>query len=184
MPHRTVLLEQLRAYQPEDEGENRMRSEMMAFVKRESACFERSTSVGHMTGSAWVVDWKAGRVVLLHHARLGKWLQPGGHADGDGDLERVARREVMEETGLDDLILLGSGIFDVDIHEIPARASEPAHLHYDVRLAFGADANNVLRSSSESVALEWMPLAKVSDFSQEESILRMLRKTSTLPPFY
>ncbi len=131
---------------------------------------------GHLTGSAWVVDESGGRVLLLHHGKLNRWLQPGGHADGDFDLARVALRETQEESGLTRLQLIDSEIFDLDIHEIPARGAEPAHLHFDVRYLIRADSSEELVLSDESHALAWIELVNLERYTTEESVHRMARK--------
>ncbi len=114
---------------------------------------------------------------MLHHAKLNKWLQPGGHADGDENLLRVAQKELDEETGLTEYKLISESIFDLDIHDIPERIGVPAHQHYDVRFVFGASRSSMTVKNHESNALEWVDLAKVPD---ELSLQRMVTKTSLL----
>jgi 8-oxo-dGTP pyrophosphatase MutT (NUDIX family) len=132
---------------------------------------------GHVTGSAWVVSGDGTAVVLLHHGKLGRWLQPGGHADGDSDIVRVALREAREETSLQSLRLGGRAILDVDVHAIPARGAESAHLHYDVRFLFFADRVEDPVPSDESHGALWLALDDARRLAPEESILRMIRKT-------
>lgn len=148
----------------------------LAFVDAHVGCFERSLSLGHVTGSAWVVDAAGERVLLTHHRKLDIWVQLGGHADGDSDIFAVARREALEESGLPGLTALGDGIFDLDIHPIPARRSEPAHEHFDVRFAFRAPAGAAYRVSDESHDLAWVPVAALGRYTREHSMLRMARK--------
>jgi 8-oxo-dGTP pyrophosphatase MutT (NUDIX family) len=114
---------------------------------------------------------------LTHHFKLDRWLQLGGHADGDTDILRVAMREAHEESGLDDIKPLSQGIFDVDVHPIPARDTEPRHLHYDVRFLLEADANAPLVISSESKDLAWIPLMDIARITTERSIARMVAKS-------
>src|SRR5437899_1557771 len=95
--------------------------------------YHRDHLPGHITGSSWIVNEDFTKVLLILHAKLGRWLQPGGHADGDEHVLNVAMREAEEETGLSKLTLLGPGIFDLDVHPIPARKDFAAHDHYDVR---------------------------------------------------
>ena len=156
--HRRALLELLAAHRPVDARELEALQATTGFVAANRDCFERSLLAGHVTGSAWVVSDDGGCVVLLHHGKLGRWLQPGGHADGDSDVARVASREAREETSLRSLRIDGRGIFDVDVHEIPARGSEPAHLHYDVRFLFRADRAESPVPSAESYAGRWLRL--------------------------
>jgi len=137
---------------------------------------ERSLSFGHLTGSAWLVDAAGTRVLLTHHRKLDRWLQLGGHADGDVDLARVALREAEEESGLRDLVVEAE-IFDLDRHEIPARGDEPAHWHYDVRHVVRALGGEDFVVSDESHALGWCDIAALAvDESTDASLRRMARK--------
>jgi 8-oxo-dGTP pyrophosphatase MutT (NUDIX family) len=146
------------------------------FASGHADCCERTCEPGHFTGSAWVVSVDGERALLLHHRKLGRWLQPGGHADGDGDLASVALREAEEETGLTGLRIEG-GVFDLDRHLIPARGNEPAHYHYDVRFVVKAGASEDFIVSEESHALKWLPVAEIAaDSRADESVRRMARK--------
>ncbi len=115
--------------------------------------------------------------LLTHHLKLEKWLQLGGHADGESDLLDVAAREAGEESGLASLRPLHRAIFDVDRHLIPARDAAPAHDHYDLRFIFEADGRERVIVSTESKALAWIELARVAALNPEESMARMVRKT-------
>ncbi len=158
-----------------------MRGRLVAFVAAHgAAAFARSLHVGHLTASAWVVDPARTRALLTHHRKLGRWLQLGGHADGDPDLRRAALREAREESGLRSLRLAQAGIYDLDVHPIPARPGEPAHDHYDVRFALEADPAEPLVVSAESKGLAWVPLAALADYGADESVLRLARKTAAL----
>lgn len=151
--------------------------ETLRFVGAEPRCAERSLAVGHLTGSAWIVDAARTRTLLTHHCKLEKWLQLGGHADGDLDLARVAMREAQEESGLARLRLVSPALFDVDRHWIPARKSEPGHWHYDLRFMIEGDPIEPLVITSESKDLAWVEIARMAEFNPEESMMRMARKT-------
>ena len=146
------------------------------FLLKSSRAFERSHVAGHFTGSAWLVSADGERVLLMHHRKLGRWLQPGGHADGDADLARVALREAQEETGVIGLSIEGE-IFDIDRHHIPARASEPDHWHYDVRYVIRAGEDERVIINPESHALAWRAVTEVAvDTSLDISLRRMAGK--------
>ncbi|NWF85950.1 MAG: NUDIX hydrolase [Bryobacteraceae bacterium] len=175
---RKDLLERLKSHLPADEHEAAMLKRILGFVTRHEECFQRSLLSGHVTASAWVVDLERTHALLTHHAKLGKWLQMGGHCDGDSDVLKVALREVEEESGLTALQpLLGGAVFDVDAHEIPARGAEPAHIHYDIRFLFEADRLAPLRISGESHDLRWVAFEEIPLLNTDESVLRMLRKS-------
>jgi 8-oxo-dGTP pyrophosphatase MutT (NUDIX family) len=177
---RARLLADLAAYAPSGAREREMADRVSAFVARHERCFERELLEGHVTGSAWIVDPAGRSALLMHHRKLGKWLQPGGHADGDPDIRGVALREAVEETGLRTLRLARPGIYDVDVHDIPARGAEPAHAHYDVRFAFFADRADAPQTNAESHAVRWVPLAEIDALGIDDSVRRLVEKTLTL----
>jgi 8-oxo-dGTP pyrophosphatase MutT (NUDIX family) len=139
-------------------------------------CFERTHLPGHITGSAWIVDRNRTQTLLVHHAKLNKWVQPGGHADGDENILRVALREAEEETGLKNLTVITSVPFDVDIHTIPQRKNFPEHLHFDIRFLIEASRDEQIIVSEESHDVKWIPLRSLEDYTIERSVLRMKEK--------
>jgi 8-oxo-dGTP pyrophosphatase MutT (NUDIX family) len=160
-----------------DAGEAAMTAVTLAFVREHPDCLERTCAPGHLTGSAWIVSPDRRRTLLTHHRKLGKWLQLGGHADGDRDLLEVARREAWEESGLRSLRVVDAGIFDLDRHWIPPRKADPGHHHYDLRFLLEADPAEPLVISAESKDLAWVEVASVAAHNPEESMARMVRKT-------
>jgi 8-oxo-dGTP pyrophosphatase MutT (NUDIX family) len=176
------LLDELRAYHPCDDRERSMRERFVAFLETHGgAAFERALAIGHVTASAWIVDPARARAVLLHHRKLDRWLQLGGHVDGDPDVRRAALREAREESGLRTLRLVTENIYDVDVHAIPARAAEAAHEHFDVRFALEADPREPLRGNEESRDIRWIALADLADYAVDDSVRRLAAKTGTLP---
>jgi 8-oxo-dGTP pyrophosphatase MutT (NUDIX family) len=177
--HRTAVLRLLRAHQKAaiEPPEAAMATEIIRFVEAHTDCLLRTCAPGHLTGSAWIIDAPRRRVLLTHHRKLNKWLQPGGHADGDSDLLAVALREAREETGLTRFTLVSSAVFDVDRHWIPPRGATPGHWHHDLRFLIEADPAEPLVISDESHDLAWVELAQVTGLNPEESMLRMVRKT-------
>lgn len=174
--HRQPLLDQLADYAARHPEEAETVGRFIGFVTAEADCFERSLAAGHVTGSAWIVSADGTKVLLTHHAKLDRWLQLGGHADGDPDVLAVALKEAREESGLSEFEPVGDGIFDLDIHPIPARKGDPEHLHYDVRYVLRATGNTDYIVSDESHDLRWVPLDGVADLTGEESMRRMVRK--------
>ncbi|TBR06661.1 MAG: NUDIX hydrolase [Lysobacter sp.] len=168
---------ELDAYRAEWPGEAAVVDHFVALLREsESDPFSRARLAGHFTGSAWLVDQTGLRVLLTHHRKLARWLQLGGHADGDRDLSRVALREAEEESGLTGL-RLEPGLFDLDRHWIPARPDVPAHWHYDVRYVVRAGESEAFVVSEESIDLAWRGIVSlVDDPSSDEAVQRMARK--------
>ncbi|HEY3667665.1 MAG TPA: NUDIX domain-containing protein [Polyangiaceae bacterium] len=142
------------------------------------ACERTHFAPGHFTASAFVLSPDRRDLILIHHKKLGIWVQPGGHVEAsDADLASAARREVAEEVGLGELDSLGTdgALFDVDIHTIPARKSEPAHEHFDTRFAFVARTRDFTRTE-EVADVRWVPLERVGEVTTDESVLRAAKK--------
>lgn len=179
---RAAVLQLLRAHAARalDPHEAAMTADTIRFVEAHANCLERACVPGHLTGSAWVVSPDRRRTLLTHHLKLDKWLQLGGHADGDGDLLAVALREAREESGLTRVRALDAGIFDLDRHLIPAWKSDPAHYHYDLRFLIEADPAEPLVISNESKDLAWVEVSRVTSLNPEESMARMARKTASV----
>jgi 8-oxo-dGTP pyrophosphatase MutT (NUDIX family) len=174
--HRKILLDLLEKHSPIDENELKMRNETIEFVKTNEDCFKRELLIGHVTGSAWIINDARTHVLMTHHRKLNRWFQPGGHCDGEPNLLNVALKETNEETGLKNLKVVDGELYDVDVHLIPERKGIPAHYHYDIRFLIEADMNEQLIITEESNDLAWVSLEKIAEHNDSESIMRMVRK--------
>lgn len=149
---------------------------MCQFITRTPDCFERSHKAGHITGSAWLINPGGDKALLTLHRKLQRWMQTGGHADGDPEPLRVALREATEESGIAGIIPLHREIFDIDIHPIPENKTknEPEHLHYDIRYLLQAPHED-FSISDESDALAWWSRSDIEQRAAEldASVLRM-----------
>ncbi len=151
---------------------------VIQFIEEHPDCFERTQLKGHITASALLLHPSEQSCLLTFHRKLQRWLQPGGHADGDNSALRVAMREAEEESGISGVEVVDSEIFDVDVHLIPARPQygEPEHYHYDVRYLLRAPHEKMV-CSDESEALAWMSWQEIEERSElfDEAFLRMRR---------
>ncbi|CAN5326432.1 NUDIX hydrolase [soil metagenome] len=174
MDEREKLVEALEDYSASAD-EVPFKKRFLELLKHPDA-FERTHLPGHITGSAFIVSDDSMQTLLVHHAKLNRWLQPGGHADGDVNVARVAMREANEETGLEHLKLSSDQIFDIDIHPIPARKDLPGHDHYDIRYLVTGSMDEKIIVSEESHDVKWVPLSNLEEYTQEKSVLRMKDK--------
>ncbi len=139
-----MRIEGIGAFVPRDARDAGVWQRVADFVARNPAAFGRDPhSGGHVTASAFVLSPDGAATLLTHHAKLDRWLQLGGHCDGIADTAFVALKEAYEESGLARLRLASDQVYDVDIHEIPARGADPAHLHYDIRYLMQAEAGDI-----------------------------------------
>lgn len=175
---RSWLAGALAAYDPADPVEAAYLPAFRELVAGPGAVFDdRHFQPGHVTASAFVAA-EGDSVLLVHHAKLDKWIQPGGHVEThDPSLEGAARREVAEEVGLHDLD--GLGLLDLDIHEFPERGPDPAHLHFDVRFAFVSPARDVAALDGV-VEARWVSFSEVPGLTKEPSVMRPVEKLRRL----
>jgi len=175
--NREWLQSEIEAYQTTYPEEEKYKGRFLDLLFFDN-CFERSLLSGHITVSAWVLTPDYKQVALLHHKKLDRWLQPGGHADGDEDVQRVARKELEEETGITDITLITDSFFDIDIHQIPERKGVPKHDHYDIRFAFVANHPDQLKKNEESNEVAWIDIDSLEKYvGDDASVLRMKEKS-------
>ena len=181
-PDLRVARELLESYAPRDEEQTRFRDEMLAFIDAHPRdAHERTCLEGHLTAACFLLDHAEERALLTHHAKLGRWLQLGGHVDGDSNLPAAALREGTEESGING-ILLDPAPFDLDIHSIPARGDEPEHLHLDVRYLAIAPEGAQPKVSHESKEIRWVPIGEIDGLELDESVTRLIDLVPTLTP--
>jgi 8-oxo-dGTP pyrophosphatase MutT (NUDIX family) len=174
---RKELIDTLIRYVAFNSHEEKMKSRFLTFVRNNEDCFKRELLIGHLTASCWVMNEKKDEVLLIHHVKLDKWLQPGGHCDRDENVYRVAKKELEEETGLIP-ILDNNSIFDLDIHTIPERKGIAEHEHFDIRFLFVVNRLDELVYNHETKGMKWLKLNDISNYNSEESVLRMRDKVN------
>ena len=144
---------------------------------------------GHATGSILIIDPAMENYLLCHHKKLDKWLQLGGHCDGEYDPSKTALKEAQEESGSNFIRLgqwewladlQGDMLIDMDIHEIPPYKNDPGHKHFDFRFLAVCDQPETVECSHESNELKWFPFHKKNDLIQEESLARLIAKTALI----
>ena len=182
--NRAELLQLLDRYEERHPEEHATLGRVRQLLAERERAFHRDCfEPGHITSSAWIVSRESGAALFTHHRKLERWLQLGGHADGETDVRASALREAEEESGLTGFVVLpvagGPEILDIDVHEIPARKNEPAHEHHDIRFLLEvSEAQKIARQVEESKEIRWFTPEEVDARFDEESLLRMARKAS------
>lgn len=181
--HRRHLNELLQRYAVAWPDERELAARFAAFAAAHADCLVRSCVPGHITASAWILAPAGGAVLLTHHRKLGRWLQLGGHVDGEPRVEQAALREAQEESGMAGFTFEawhpgGLVPLDLDVHPIPARGSEPRHEHWDVRFLLRAGPGQPLVRSAESNDLRWVATGALATLTDEPSVLRLAAKSA------
>lgn len=174
--HRNQILNLLDRYSAENKDEHQFKEAIKDFVIKYENCFERSLEVGHVTASAWLVDRENTHALLMHHRKLDNWFQLGGHCDGESDVLRVSIKEAQEESGILAIKAVSQNIFDVDVHVIPERLQEPAHVHYDIRFLLQVMSDKPVIKNNESKELRWIPKDRNGLPTKSPSVTRMFEK--------
>jgi 8-oxo-dGTP pyrophosphatase MutT (NUDIX family) len=160
-------------YPVRDTDQADFRRRMLAFIaEHPSDAHKRTCLTGHLTASCLLLDHAEERALLTHHAKLGRWLQLGGHLDSDANLPAAAWREATEESGIQGIEFDPTPI-DLDIHTIPARGDEPEHLHLDVRFLGRAPAGAQEVRSEESLDLRWFGPNELDQIETDPSVRRL-----------
>jgi 8-oxo-dGTP pyrophosphatase MutT (NUDIX family) len=173
--NRQNLIAELRSYNTTFAEEKESPARFLQLLAQER-CFHRDHLPGHITGSVWIVNPSKTKVLLVHHAKLNRWLQPGGHADGEENILNVGLREAREETGVNQFKILKPEIFDLDIHTIPARKDFTEHQHYDIRYLVEANDTERIIVSEESHDVKWVSLTELHQYNSEQSVARLYAK--------
>lgn len=178
---REKLINLLMNYKPDNNLEKEQKTEIIDFINKDDNFYKRDNMPGHLTGSAWIISQDRKKALLTHHIKLGKWIQLGGHVDGDEDIFETSLREAKEETGLSSIRVLSEDIFDIAVFWVPKSGSQEAHYHYDIRFLFEADDKEELKiDKNESADLRWVPIEDVYKYETEEALIRMAEKTYSI----
>ena len=121
----------------------------------------------HFCVSVFVYDKNKKKFLLVHHKKMGTWVQPGGHIEINESPEEAAIREVYEETGLKIKILgerkprncdyiLPLAIQKNDIND--------RHIHMDfVYVAYVDGKNELVLNDKESTGIQWFTLDEIKE---------------------
>lgn len=170
------LVEQHTAF---DEQEQLDVAAVLSFLNKYEDCFSRANLKGQISVSAFVVTEDFEQLVMVHHKKIGKWFQPGGHTEPeDVSVEAAARREVEEETGLVDIQRVGNGIFDIYVHIIAEHNRVPEHTHYGIRFLF-TTKDTKLFINTESNHIAWVDVQKMHEHNSEAAMFRVQKKILT-----
>lgn len=169
-------------YIPKDAREESEKREILTLMEREGdRLLLRECSYAHMTASSVIVNRDRTKMLMAFHKIYQSWAWTGGHADGDGDFEAVARREAQEETGIQNLKKLGAGAASLEVLPVWAHQKHgqmvASHLHLNISYLFEADDTLPLRiAEDENSAVGWIPIAQLEEYVREKDMMPIYQK--------
>lgn len=176
-----LLLNDLSSHFNYDSFEKESAIATREFISSTISFWQRQNVSGHVTVSTWVVAPDFQHILLVHHKKLDKWLQIGGHIEPcDNDIVSAAKRELYEEAGIENFCMFSNGIYDVDAHLIPGNHEEKAHCHYDIRLAAMVSLEEKLSINNEIKEIKWLSINSIDEFCVNKSMIRMAQKMPLL----
>ena len=166
------VYEDIARYEPFNEQEERDKAVILRFLEENDDAFLRENLIAHMTASAWVVNPKRDRVLMVYHRIYDSWSWTGGHADGEEDLLAVALREVTEETGVTHVRPVSKDIFSLETLTVDGHEKRgeyvPSHLHLNLTYLLEADDTEALRvCEDENKGVAWFGLDEALRASTE-----------------
>lgn len=154
--------ETLDAWTAPDGDQERLRQRYLDHLGRHPDGWARSCPGAHLTASSLITDPTRQQVLLTLHARLGRWLQTGGHLESaDASLADAARREAVEESGLAGLDLDPDPLL-LSEHEVPCGPVRPTY-HLDVQYLVLADCASMPVVSPESLSVQWFGVHRLPE---------------------
>lgn len=169
-------------YIPKDAREESEKREILTLMEREGdRLLLRECSYAHMTASSVIVNRNRTKMLMAFHKIYQSWAWTGGHADGDGDFEAVARREAQEETGIQNLKKLGAGAASLEVLPVWAHQKHgqmvASHLHLNISYLLEADDTLPLRiAEDENSAVGWIPIAQLEEYVREKDMMPIYQK--------
>jgi len=174
-------IETISCYVPKDEQESKDKELILHGMRQFEDILNRNNKIMHMTCSAFVVNKKRDKVLMVYHNIYDSWSWLGGHADGEADLNAVALREAKEETGVIHISSIMEDVFSLDVLPVlgHVRRGEyvSAHLHLSVTYLFEADEEDELMvKPDENSAVQWIPIDQVNEYSKEPHMKKIYAK--------
>lgn len=167
------LKEQLEKYQPYNEQERKDKQIMLDYINNFDNVLTRDNEFGHFTASAWVLNNKKDKVLMVYHNIYNSWAWSGGHADGEDNLLQTAIREVKEETGIKNVIPIMNDIFSLEVICVDGHIKRGkyvgSHVHLNITYLLEADELEKLSiKEDENSGVKWFFLDEIKDVSTEK----------------
>lgn len=166
------LFHEIESYRPMNEQEERDREMMLQYMTHNTNYLVRENQIAHFTASAWTINKEHTKTLMVYHNIYHSWSWIGGHADGIEDLCSVALRELQEETGVRNAVLVSRDIFSLEALTVDGHEKKgiwvPSHLHLNVTyLAEADEREELIVNEAENRAVKWWSFEEAMKVSTE-----------------
>ncbi len=171
------LKQQIEAYQPECEQEEKDKAVMLQYIQDYPNVLTRENTFGHFNASSWVVNPAHTKVLMIYHNIYQSWAWTGGHADGEADLFQTAIRELKEETGVQTVTPANDGIYSLEVicvnGHIKRGAYVSSHVHLNLTYLFEVSEEEILHSKpDENKGVKWIPIDEIENYCSEDWMIK------------
>lgn len=175
------LLNEIEKYIPFNEQEEKDKKIMLDYMQKNSDYLTRENEVAHFTTSIWTVNKERTKTLMVYHNIYDSWSWIGGHADGEEDLAKAALRELKEETGVENAVLVDKDIFSLEILTVDGHMKKgkyvPSHLHFNVTYLAEAEEDQILViNEEENKGVKWFSLEEALKASSEPWMVERVYK--------
>lgn len=176
-------IDSIKNYKPINEQEEKDKELFLFCIDKFDDILTRKNIVAHLTSSAFVVNKDRTKTLMIYHNIYDTWAWTGGHMDGMDDLIYVAKKELMEETGVKNPILITDEIMALDSITVNGHIKRgkyvSSHLHLNAAFLFECDENEeLIVKEDENSGVRWIDIDKLDSYVSlnDKHVLEIYKK--------
>ena len=175
------LHDQIKLYKPFNEQEKKDQDLILRVMVTLSDVLTRKNEILHFTSSAFVLNPSRTHVLMVYHNIYNSWSWTGGHADGEPDLFFVAKKELMEESGVTDLTVIQQEMISLDILPVIGHVKNgkyvAPHLHFNATYLFEVQDDAHFKAKlDENSAVGWIAVDEIHQKCTEQHMIPIYEK--------
>ena len=166
------LKEKIEKYIPYNEQEENDKKVMIKYISDFDNILTRQNEYGHFTSSAFIINKKRTKILMIYHKIYNSWAWTGGHSDGDSNLLNVAIKEAKEETGIKNVVPILPEIYSLEIITVDGHEKRgkyiSSHVHLNITYLLEADENEEIHiKEDENSGVKWFSVDEILKATSE-----------------